>query len=173
MRKLLIILFAATTLSTYATQIGVGASARQDGGTVYIPFNLNEKLRIEPACSFYYSESDQPNGVKSELTVIEFSAGLFGLSTLIDDLQAYYGVRAGIAYVYNELKDPNPANWSYSNKSYQIELTPTLGVEYYFHERISIGGEVGWFFRYEEDDGSSYTQRSTGTTTSLIARYYF
>lgn len=110
----------------------------------------------------------------------EFAVGAFGLAPIADKLRLYYGAR--IAYLDSETKSSwNSQMSDASSDGYRI--SPTLGFEYMFTDRFSIGGEAEWFYQKldaeESQSGVGGVFRSTGdleangTDTRLIVRFKF
>ena len=64
-------------------------------------------------------------------------------------------------------------------KRYGYRITPTVGFEYLFNRRFSLGGEVGYFFESRHVDTTILTTHQeldsdeSGTESFLILRYFF
>jgi hypothetical protein len=174
MKFLSALLLSTFVISTsQATTTGVGVSVQEDGGTIYIPIDLYDWLRIEPTFGFlrsedndFYTVSNSPGTSESTTTEFDFGIGVFGRSTLRDQLQVYYGAR--LNYSYYKYEAP-----FFEFKYYGYTIAPTLGLEYFIAERFSVGAEVAWFFEYLDDRDSGDYATSTGTDTRLIARFFF
>ena len=164
MRIVLVTLSTLLISSAFATKIGIGVSAQDDGGTIYVPVDISDKLRVEPALFVYRSDYEADDGTENDLTTINLSIGLFGKTNPADDFIIYYGGRVG--YLYED--------WNSDDTTHGIRIVPALGMEYYFTERFSLGGEIGWAFEYKDYSATVDAERtSTGTLGRLIARFYF
>lgn len=175
---LVIILFICTaTLGAHAAKTGIGVSVQGDGGTIYIPIEVSKHFRLEPTLFFSHSENEYEEGDKSSYTTMQFDLGLFGKSEIYEQLNTYYGARIG--YIYSQQDRSSSFFSDYDSETHGVNIAPTLGIEYFFSERFSVGGEVAWYFRYSEDNSSSSgpvlpeESISTGTDSRLIARFYF
>jgi len=110
-------------------------------------------------------------------TVLTIGVGLFGVAELADSVSAYYGGRIGYLSLENtsRLSGTLPPGYPSTTAEDSLDgytLAPTIGLEYHFSKRFSIGGEAALAYtNIEGDDGSS--QESTATTTNIIFRYMF
>lgn len=180
MKKSIAILVAALCAGqAMAAEYGLGISAKSDSGLLYVPIDLSSRLRLEPFVRHTSSSSTQtvdfggePTTFRSNGDLIEGGVGLFGLAVPKESVRLYYGGRASYF-------DSTSRSTSLRQSSYGYRITPTLGFEYLFSSRFSLGGEVGYYF--ESRNGETTTQGTiqesdsdnSGTESYLILRYFF
>jgi hypothetical protein len=195
-----------------AADFGVGLSAKSDDAWVYAPIDIANRFRIEPALRYAqiktHSEyvNDRPayvssdsGGNSSHFDQLEFSIGLFGLSSVADSVRIYYGAR--VAYiegsnkqtrtsVYDSDFGPTFSTVTTTHDDFDgYRVGPSLGFEYLFGKHFSLGGEVEWTYQKTDGDSkisgvdndgtpvpgsrSNYSQTTNGTGSRLVARYRF
>lgn len=187
---------AAVTTQVTAADVGIGASVQSNDSWIYVPIDINSKLRLEPSLRFIDAESqsrteDSSFGlpitttVKSDGTTYELALGIFGLVPIAESARLYYGGR--IAYIDSESEiHIHQLFGNFEEQSVQktssdgYRLSPTLGFEYLFNEHFSIGGEAEWFYQdvdstRDQTDVASIEggSKSSGTDTRLIVRFRF
>jgi len=166
---------------------GIGISAKSDNGLLYFPIDVSPTFRIEP--HLRYSTDDQISADTVPPTVelegqtretLEAGLGLFAVTSPKESFRVYYGARIGYVYIHTDLRiDNGPIVIRDSDTSDGYRIAPTLGFEYLFNSRFTLGGEVAYFYQRLEYDSRSGSGRSTsedennGTETFLILRYFF
>ncbi|MCU7843508.1 MAG: porin family protein [Candidatus Thiodiazotropha sp. (ex Monitilora ramsayi)] len=177
MRQFTLILFiSAVCLSSSANAyVGLGVSAKSNDAWVYLPINMSDNFRIEPALRYYKDE--QTDDIASrETTLFEISVGLFRKSKLTQNTGIYYGGRLG--YIQEETS----LSSTYSNMDFDTDgfsIAPTIGFEYFFTDNFSVGAEAEWFYRdldgseWNGGTQSNFDKETTGTSTRLILRFNF
>lgn len=154
---------------------GIGVSVQSDDGRIYIPHDISDTVRIEP--SFRYYKTDIDNNVEAEN--YEVAVGLFYKRETFENMNLLLGARVGYIDFEQDYDDSNFNAADISGDGYVI--APTLGFEYFFHEKFSVGGEVALRFEELERDSTnpftgekdSSDQSTTETDTSLNVRFYF
>jgi opacity protein-like surface antigen len=154
-------------ITAQATDFGVGVSLRSNDTTIYVPIDINEMLRVEPAFSYARSSLDE-DGASVRATSYDIGAGLFRLWSPADSVQLYLGGRAAYTSArFKQRVETGAAVLTISNTLSGYRLTPTIGFEYRFADHFSLGGEAGWRYSDVEDT------KSNGTVTNVILRYRF
>jgi hypothetical protein len=166
---------------------GIGISAKSDNGLLYFPIDVSPAFRIEP--HLRYSSDDQnsvdtvpPTAVPEGQTreTLEAGIGLFAVTSSKESFRVYYGARMGYLYIHTDLRiDNGPIVIRDSDTSDGYRIAPTLGFEYLFNTRFTLGGEVAYFYEHLESDSrfgsgtSTLKDERNGTETFLILRYFF
>ncbi len=170
MKKMMIIGALLLSPSLAAADTGVGISFNGNSNVVYVPFDVSERLRIEPA--FHYGRSKFGNSAGGKAENMHLSVGVFSKTPISETMNLLMGARVGYLTSKNEVQ--------YTTKRDGYSLAPTLGFEYFISENISLGGEVAFqYVKTSEKTSFGQTstegadQTSTGTSTELIARFYF
>jgi len=170
------------SLLAVAAEFGVGISLWEEGGVIYAPINLGEHWRIEPVVSVEHLETrrKQYDDFYREITLVAGGFYRYALSEHRTDV--YLGTRLLMLRrdeTGHETTSMNRLHRTDSEyRGYQTSML--AGVDYYFSDAFSIGGEVG--LEYTDVDvtftntmmGRDKTSSSdTRTRSNLIARYYF
>ena len=170
------------SLSATAAEFGIGISLLEDGAAIYTPINLGEHWRIEPVVSIEHLETrhKQYDDFYREITL---GAGGFYRYTLSEPrTEVYLGTRLlMLRRDETEYKTTSMNRLHRTDSEYQGYQSSLLaGVDYYFSDAFSIGGEVGLEYTDVEvtfantmmgrDKAST---SDTRTRSNLIARYYF
>jgi len=186
---------AMFALQVNAADAGLGLSLRSNDARIYVPIDFG-KIRIEPSVRYLDSDSStttEDDSIFLPATITrdtderayELGVGVFGVSSLMEDVGVYYGAR--VANIDSKTTQHLRTQIGNSVSDTQVEidtdgfrLSPTLGFEYKFNKHFSLGGEAEWFY---EDVDSDLTQdnggansgdgNATGTATRLILRFYF
>jgi hypothetical protein len=171
MNKKLALLALCTLAPSVATaaSIGVGASARSDEATVYLPIDLNPSLRIEPFFSFE-KEEDTQGPTTFEVEQRELGVGGFFRMKATDKLAPYLGGR--LSYVDIELSYRS-AGLSGVDEQDGFRIEPTFGLEFLAIPHVALGLEL--FLFYEDLDGRTANgavreRESMGNGTRLLLR---
>lgn len=177
MRRALAVICAVVATSAHA-DVGIGASAKTDSATVYIPITV-KRFMFEPfvRASDRESESVSTTGTTVPLTSetvsdVEANAvgvGVFRLVPLAERFTLYYGGR--LARIDEEAKsfattgiNPLPLSQpSLSGTAEGSSIAPTLGFHYSFIDRFSIGVEIG--LDHTEVDAETITRSQSGAIT--------
>lgn len=180
MQRILAVL-AATLLTgqAMAAEYGIGISAKSDSSLLYFPIDMSAKLRAEPFVRHQTSDVTQRidfggevTTFRSEFDQIEGGIGIFGLAVPKESVRLYYGGRASYF-------DGDSHSSQSSQSSYGYRITPTVGFEYLFNSRFTLGGEVGYYFESRHlDSRIQLTHQevdvdTSGTESFLILRYFF
>ena len=180
-----------------AADVGIGASLSSDSRIAYLPLNLWSRFRLEPYLRAQKLESrasspdtqNPPGDFSSDAQTL--GVGIFGQSSPRDRVSIYYGAR--LAYERRESDvislvlgpaSPFIEPPTQRRKSDGYTIVPTLGLEYFFTDRLSIGAEVGWEYTELDDtitrtDTSGDVQTITtetdtqDTQTNIVLRFYF
>lgn len=167
---------------------GVGISATEDGTTLYFPVKMGHLL-VEPLVS--YDKRTQTDTFKnsnysgtSDTKEKAVGLGFFGIVTLNDHVDMIVGTR--VIYVDYHLKDSDSLGTIFGDRRLKgFEVVPTVGIEYYFNDHVSLGGSIGYSFQsvsgdYAElnDTGTYYYEyerevESASTESALFVKYYF
>jgi hypothetical protein len=167
--------------TAYAADYGIGVSVQSDDSILYAPIDFNDKFRLEPNIRYAKSEFETSLGTASEQERLEVGVGLFALGTVSKSVRVYYGGRVSyidqentqssvfISAALGNLVPAATATTTADSDGYRI--SPTIGFEFLFNERLSIGGEAEYFF--EDIDGDGNEAKNSGTDTRLILRFKF
>lgn len=172
MNKKIAFAFSILLSANVLADVGIGVSVQSDDSRVYVPIEISDSLRLEP--TIRYLKNDQDNGdweYSSES--VEVGCGLFFTNSIGENINFLYGARA--AYVVRKYE----SGASYEEDLDGYMLAPTLGLEYFITERISIGADVA--ISYTDIDGKLNDNGNkedasvtfTETDTSLGIRFYF
>lgn len=172
-------LFMLFATNSFATQFGIGISGTSDDQRIYFPINITDSFRTELSLAVSTAELER-NDAKQENDLADMGVGLFLTKTVYEKTKLYYGSR--FTYMYGKIKyrytDSND-NASYDQNGYSI--APTIGLEYYITDHISLGGEAEYSYRKLDIDADTGTdvrdrdtkQTITGTTGRVVLRYFF
>ncbi len=170
-KLLLFIAFLTTTsiltCNVYAdNNMKMGIGINHGANTIYLPLNIIENIQLEPEFSYYdYNMEDDQYVHKNK----RFSVGIGIFPKInLELFDFYYGLRAG--YIKTD-------TYSRNGKGYYI--APTLGTEYFFTKRISIGGEAQ--LKYSEVKGdiinqpdvNKFEEEEINIINHLMFRFYF
>ena len=138
-----------------------------------ILFTINTRggnFRIEPEIGLIYSKQKISNDYSVSSTGVELGIGMFDMYQ-IQRTNIYYGGRLN----YGRIKQSSDHEWYESEPISTIKLGPAIGVEYYFGNHFSIGGEISIQLNtYKEDDYIDFfDEYIINTNTGLILRFYF
>ena len=167
-----------------ALEVGVGIDMMNfdylsSGVKIYVPLDITPKFRIEPSFLYWNDEStttDSSGTVSTFDYRAEFGLGFFGIQDLAQQTKLYYGARLG--FVSEKYEYISTVTSTRDRDGYKF--SPAFGFEHFFSEKISLGGEVSWY--YLDLDIESFTSssgagtgsdQSTGTDSEVILRYYF
>lgn len=166
--KITIALF--TTLAAISSQsnaeessygFGVGVN---DGIKIYFPINKGD-LIIEPTLATYGRDNKTADS-RYEYKTIEVGVGVFKNKKVTEDTYMYYGGRLG--YIDGENKgfyQYTSSSSSHSNEEDGYFIAPTLGVQYFLTDSISVGLDAA--FMYSKVKGVN-TSNGTITDTETV-----
>jgi hypothetical protein len=154
-----------------AVEMGIGASARSDDATIYLPINLNPGLRVEPFFSFGESETSSPTSTVS-IESRELGVGVFARFEAADRIQPYFGGRLSYVETETTLSFTAPIVTSSTSDLDGFRLEPALGVEFFVTPNVAVGLEAFLFIESLDgtNAGASYEDESNGTGTRLLLR---
>lgn len=138
---------------------------------VLFTFNNNEgTFRTEPEIGIFYTKRKISNDNHISARGIQFGFGMFGMHQ-IEQTNIYYGGRLN----YGRIKESSDLEWFDSEALSMLSFGPALGVEYYFSNHFSIGGEISIIYKTfkEDDDVDFFDEQIINTNTGLILRFYF
>jgi hypothetical protein len=165
-----------TSVSALA-DVGVGASVSANDASIYVPVTA-KRFMFEP----YFRAADRESETSTPATVrppgtssIEarlLGVGIFRLVQPAERVTFYYGGRLG--YLEEKLRSTSlvisttPSQLAPPFHSSEVDgysIAPTIGFQYHFMERLSIGAELGW--EHAELDGVAVDDPLVGTTITL------
>ncbi len=172
-----------------AADFGIGVSVRSDDGWLYLPVDLSKSFRIEPTVRYSSTEStinESSSDARQDSDILELGVGVFGLKRVTDAAHIYYGGRLSYVDMKSNSTDVTSFGTVVRSETTQdgYRIGPTLGFEYLFGGRFSVGGEASYTFLELEGEAKSrfgnvststvnFDQSSQGTQTRLIFRYMF
>jgi len=170
------------SLLAVAAEFGVGISLLEEGAVIYAPINLGEHWRIEPVVSVEHLETRRKQYDDFYREVTLGAGGFYRYALSGHRTDVYLGTRLLMLRRDETKHDTTSMNRLHRTDSeYRGYQTSVLaGVDYYFSDAFSIGGEVG--LEYTDVDvtftntmmGRDKASTSdTRTRSNLIARYYF
>lgn len=178
------VLATALASSAQAVQYGLGTSINDS--QLYMPINVSETFRVEPAVYFSNNESSKDDEYRSssDRSYVRLTSGFFKLSQLSERTSTFVGSRVGLIRYDYKSEDNNSRYTSYE-RGFIIE--PTVGFEFFPIKNFSISGEASVYFsRTKETNSSSYEFSSgensnyhdeysneTGSRTLVSVRMYF
>jgi len=164
----------------------VGIGTQFDGMNTYginVPIRLGA-ITIEPEIisssdSEKYHNATSGNNQQWGGSNTSVGTGIYLRKEVAPSTEIYYGARVGM-YSWNN-KNTSPGFY-YSDKESGYYLAPTVGAEYFFVKKVSIGLDLGlnyskgteklvvpsWFAGTD-----TYDRTSLSTTTRLMLRAYF
>jgi hypothetical protein len=194
-KTLLGVALAIVAAQAGAADAGLGVSLRSDDAWIYVPIDIG-KVRLEPSVRYVDSESTSVSSDASfpfpfsetrttDARSFELSVGVFGLGNLLENVRVYYGAR--LAYIDSTQTErirrqiaSSVTETTFDIDSDGYRVSPTLGFEYAFNRRFSIGAEAEWFYqdsdadlKQSNGDPSSGEGTQTGTASRVIVRFYF
>jgi hypothetical protein len=177
-------------------EVGIGVSAKSSDATVYVPIKV-AKFMFEPYVRYTDRESEGFNigsttaRSGSELEAYTVGVGIFRARELSERVTLYYGGR--LAAITEESRSVSVTTTSFpialppALQSTEVDghsIAPTVGFQYHFMERLSIGAEVG--VEHAELDATTIDDPLLGTTrtfnsdlsgndtrSNVIVRFYF
>lgn len=167
--------------------LGVGISATEQGGTIYLPIRM-QNLMIEPMFSYSSGETQNKSEYdyvsKSEYSEYTIGLGVYLIKGIISNTDLLVGLRGAYINTEQESRTENP----YSSQGSSTEadgflIAPTIGVEYRFNDHVSAGIYTALEFVKLSGDTKSfedlyvvngdYERRIKSTATDLYVKYYF
>lgn len=196
-------LFSRTTLSILVfsflisssvwggeTSLGVGISATEQGGTIYLPIRMPH-LMIEPMFSYSSGETQNKSEYdyvsKNDYSEYTIGLGVYLVKGIFSNTDLLVGLRG--AYINTEQENRTDALSTYYFQGSNTEadgflIAPTVGVEYRLNDHVSAG--IYTAFEYVKLSGDSksfdanngenhfdYERRIKSTATDLYVKYYF
>jgi hypothetical protein len=164
--------------AAHAADYGIGVSVQSDDAILYAPIDFNDKFRLEPNIRYSKNEFETNTSNDFEQERLEIGVGLFGLGTVNKSVRIYYGGR--LSYIdqenvqtFNSFVVGGSGNLvaTATSDSDGYRVAPTIGFEFLFNERLSLGGEAEYFF--QDIDGDNNEAKTSGTDTRLILRFKF
>jgi hypothetical protein len=188
MKRILPLSLAVLTFNAFAADFGLGVSVESNDAWIYVPIDVSPKLRIEPNVRYIESESEVQSKsdifgsifTTSESQSLEIGIAVFGLTSVLEAVRAYYGAR--VAYIDSEFEIRSSGDFTEISQEQSADgyrISPTIGFEYQFNRRFSIGGEAAWFYQDIDIDNDAGTAtgradiEQNGTETNLIFRFFF
>ncbi len=138
---------------------------------ILFTFNrFNGSLRIEPEIGFAHLKHKYSDDYSLSMTGILLGVGVFDMNQR-ERTNIYWGVR----FNYGRFKESSNAEWFESETYSSLSFGPALGVEYYFSNHFSIGGEISILFSTlkEDEDDDFLDNQIINTNTGLVLRFYF
>jgi len=126
--------------------------------SIYLIFNIGNKLRIEPSIGLAFSEDSKQYNP---------GIGVFGKKT-ISKFNILYGVRFNMGI--NQYTSTNYSYWNSTTTTTTDKtfgVSPTIGGEYSFIKNFSLGAEVKFSALNSNDEWLSFTN------SSVLIRFYF
>ena len=144
-------------------------------GNIYLPINISENFRIEPDIgifSYSYSSDDY------EKRTDQFRLGLgFHYSKNYGSIKILFGARFGSIFnsIKREYEDSNNENEKDEISATVLFGGPTIGAEYYFAKRFSLGAEaqLNYISLGEYQDENNETRTIISTRALILLRFYF
>jgi hypothetical protein len=184
MKRFVVLMIAALASGqAVAAEYGIGISAKSDNGLLYFPIDVSSRFRVEPYLRHMSSDSTQTTDFGGETTtfesesdLVEGGVGIFGLAVPKESVRLYFGGRA--SYFDGDTRSTT-SELQFKQSTHGYRVTPTVGFEYLFNSRFTLGGEIGYFFEKRNVDSRNIATHSesesdnTGTESFLILRYFF
>lgn len=147
---------------------GIGAEVN-DNFRVYVPITVDQYV-IEPSLLIYSDHeksTDNASIENDDFDAVEINIGFYKKDSVTDGAYIYYGAKIG--YKKQEQKSEFGASVGKTKVDGYL-IAPTIGAEYYFTNRFSLGLEIS--FQYENTDGtrtSTYLSSSDVTDVETTA----
>lgn len=158
-RKLAALALFVPTLAS--ADWGLGATVGNSEGTLFVPIQLSDTLRLEPFGEYSRSEFDA-GGATATLTDLGVGLGVFRLRPINEHAQLSFGGRA--AYLRDTVSGGGLLADS-TDDGFQVEAV--LGGEAFLLPEFSLGVEA---YATALDIGGTTTY---GTGSRVIARVFF
>lgn len=125
--------------------VGVGVAVPLSGsvgGTVYVPINLMDKIRIEPGIGLVNASKESKGTTattKSSASAITLTIGALYMMRPAETFVGYVGPRLGVV-----MNSGDTDNGTVSSKSSHTDILASLviGGEHFFSPRFSLGAEA-------------------------------
>ena len=140
--------------------LGLGASIQNNSTTFFLPIKFNGFF-VEPKIAFQKYDYDKTMSSASSQSVY-VASGFFLNKEIEKKASVYYGARVGY-------QDQNTNNSTGTQKTYIF--SPTVGVEYFPAERVSVGLE--YQLQYSYLNTNQYNNTTIKSVVDVILRYYF
>lgn len=144
---------------------GLGTTLNDTGGTVYVPIEIDETMRLEPFGSYFRNEFGTPGGT-SGFSGLELGIGVFKSTALEERVRVYAGGRLSFLYAENEVAG-GP-----DETAKGLAVSPVLGGEVFPLPQLSFSVEV--FATLSQQDASIENDTTDyGTGSRFVARFFF
>ncbi len=183
------------TCFSEGVKVGIGVSATQSGGSIYLPVKIPVKKKfilIEPMVTHYSSkETDTYSdySAKQDTSETDVGLGVYLVSAMYQNMDLQIGVRG--TYVKYQSKIPlypadvYPEVVNIDKHGYSI--APVLGWNYNFNDHITLGATIAYTYTKltghdKELLGLDYFGKSVNynlkeerysTDTDIFLKYYF
>lgn len=137
--------------------------------TIRVPIDFDFGLRLEPELGFVLAEDEDP-AEKNTYEGVTFAFGGYYNLWKVEKVNVYAGGRFGYTNGTRDRENKLSGNTT-TIDSDMVSLQALFGAEYFFVENMSFAAQAG----FEVQKGSSGDEdfSSTGTTTTLVIRYFF
>lgn len=171
---LLITLFALSAAADVAnaqdgTRFGLGVGMTDfdfASSTVYVPITMRN-VRIEPMLAFSRTAREEGT-VDISVSNIRLGSGIFALSRTGDNL-IYYGGRIGVNSRSVDVEGDDVFD---DDSETDIFIAPATGMEHFFGDAFSLGGEVQLVYTQFDDEGGGDDVSSFRTNTVFFVRWH-
>ena len=112
-------------------------------GNFTVPVRVADRLRVEPELGILRVSSEFSNGTfsgESNQTVIRYGLAVHFLTTGPEAFRAYFGPRVG--FIRRSSEQESSGSPTFEEKRTDNYLGVTLGGEYWFTSRFSLGAEI-------------------------------
>lgn len=137
--------------------------------TIRVPIDFDFGLRVEPELGFISSTYDDPNW-EDTYQGVTFGVGGYYNLWKVDKVNVYAGGRLAYTNGTHDEKQKSTGITTTTDED-MTSLQALFGAEYFFVDNMSFAAQAGLEFITGSDGNNDVT--STGTTTTLVIRYFF
>jgi hypothetical protein len=145
--------------------IGVNVDAFSDDGIGYgllLPIRFGS-LILEPEGSFSEFSSEGygiAGSERTDRTSYAVGTGIFLRHKILPDTESYFGAQLGYrSDDYTSTTVNGIDVYTYETTGHALFIAPTIGIQYFFSEKFSIGCDVGLMY---SDGKNKYTNSQNG-----------
>jgi len=172
------------------TSLGVGISATEQGGTIYLPIRM-PNLMIEPMFSYSSGETQNESEYdyvnQNDYSEYTIGLGVYLVKSFFSNTDLLVGLRGAYINIEQESRTDFLSTYYFQGSSTDADgfmIAPTVGVEYRFNDHVSAGiytaleyvtlsGDSKSFDAEYGENHSDYERRIKSTATDLYVKYYF
>jgi len=170
---------AALSMPAQAAEVGLGVALYENSGTVFLPIDIGDGLRIEPYFTNRTQRLSDSSTQYNRTVYTTLGVGAMGLWPLADNTRFLAGTRLGFHRMrsHTEYTSSTPRDTSAAG----FVLAPMVGFEYLVTKKLAVGIEASYAYSRLKGHADDYfssgrldtKQTDAGTSTSVTLRFFF